>query len=63
MSMRTLFDVIFSTNQTREAALNAHRNSATDDAEETVVAEFLKQEEYQNGQKPNHHEAHVSQRT
>jgi len=45
MSMRTLFDVIFSTDQTREAALIAHRNSSKpDDLEDTVVTEFLEQE-------------------
>lgn len=49
MSMKTLFDVIFSTNKEREAALNAHRNSFTDAAEETVITQFLDNEEYKNG--------------
>lgn len=49
MSMRTLFDVLFSTEKTREAALVAHRNSSKpDDLEDTVITEFLKQEPKRN---------------
>ncbi|OIQ89555.1 hypothetical protein GALL_285310 [mine drainage metagenome] len=49
MSMRTLFDVIFSNDQTGEAALVAHRNSSKpDELEDEIITEFLKQEPKRN---------------
>jgi hypothetical protein len=44
MTMKTMFDVIFSKNPERlKAVLDAHKHVPTDEAEEIIITQFLEE--------------------
>lgn len=56
MTMKTMFDIIFSRNpEALKAALEAHKNVTTDTAEETIITQFLEEMELVDGDYRKHY--------